>query len=229
MANHVFVVLTQPADGMTAEFNRWYDTVHIPDVLKIPDFVAVQRFRFVPQRSGDEPLRPYLALYETETEDIRETHARLAAVAGTDRMPFDPSIDQAKSVAWYYRATMDRRTSETVHWPLEHRRVLLEFTTPKEGCDDEFDAWYVTERIPGMLAVEGIASARRFEFIAPRPDLRPLRPHLALYEADTDDVPGTQRRTESIRPSAAVTSSPAIDPSQVISWFYEPIGERVES
>jgi hypothetical protein len=229
MANHVFVVLTQPAEGMTAEFNRWYDTEHIPDVLKIPDFVAVQRFRFVPQRPDDEPLRPFLALYETETEDIRETHARLAAVAGTDQMPFDPAIDQAKSVAWYYRATTSRRTSDSARWPLKSRRVLLELTVPTEGLDDELDTWYTNERIPGMLAVDGIASARRFSFAPPRPDLRPLRPDLALYEADTDDVPGIQQRIEAIRPAAALTSCKAIDPAQVLSWYYEPIGERVAS
>ena len=43
--NHLFFVLTNPTAGMEAEYNRWYDDQHIPDVLAVPGFVGVQRFK----------------------------------------------------------------------------------------------------------------------------------------------------------------------------------------
>ena len=46
MAKYTFVVLSNPTTpGQEAEYNEWYDKIHIPDVLNVPGFVAAQRFK----------------------------------------------------------------------------------------------------------------------------------------------------------------------------------------
>ena len=111
MSRHLFVVLTAPTPGMEDEFNDWYTNRHLSDVLKLEDYKSAQRFRFVPQSPDDRPLRPYLAIYETETSDVPATQRRLREVVGTDAMPFIPAIDRTQSIGWYYEEITEKRTS----------------------------------------------------------------------------------------------------------------------
>lgn len=105
---HLFVVLTAPTPGLEDEFNTWYTDQHLGDVLRLADYRSAQRFRFV---GGDEPLRPYLAFYDTDTTDVRATQRRLVEVVATPAMPFSPAIDRDKSIGWYYRPVTERRTA----------------------------------------------------------------------------------------------------------------------
>jgi hypothetical protein len=58
----VYVVRTRPADWHEDDYNRWYDEVHVPEVLAVPGFVSARRFR---SEDGD-----YLAIYELEADDL---------------------------------------------------------------------------------------------------------------------------------------------------------------
>lgn len=107
---HLFIVLTAPATGLEQEFNDWYTDRHLADVLKLADYRSAQRFQKVPV-GDEEPLRPYLALYETDSTDVRATQSRLAEVVATPAMPFSPGIDRSQSIGWYYRPVTERRTS----------------------------------------------------------------------------------------------------------------------
>ena len=81
MAKHMLVVLTNAAEGKDEEFNRWYNDVHLGDVLAVDGFVGAQRFA-LDALGGESPHR-YLALYEIETEDIDATVKGLTESAGT--------------------------------------------------------------------------------------------------------------------------------------------------
>jgi hypothetical protein len=53
------------------EFNRWYDEIHIPDVLKgCPEFLACRRYKLI---SGVHGYGAYLTVIEIETNDIDRT------------------------------------------------------------------------------------------------------------------------------------------------------------
>ena len=59
------------------EFNQWYNTVHIPDVLETPGILRGTRF------VNDEPQQghwKYLAIYDVETEDIQKTVSRFGEI-----------------------------------------------------------------------------------------------------------------------------------------------------
>lgn len=81
MAKHLLVVLTNAAEGKDDEFNRWYDDVHLGDVLNTDGFVGAQRFA-LESLGGESPHR-YLALYEIETEDVDATLKGLTESSGT--------------------------------------------------------------------------------------------------------------------------------------------------
>jgi hypothetical protein len=72
------------------EFNRWYDEVHVPEVLRLDGFLSAQRFKPV---DGDGT---FVAIYEIEGDDLGALFASLAAAAQTgviklsDAMSMDP-------------------------------------------------------------------------------------------------------------------------------------------
>ncbi|HTY60925.1 MAG TPA: hypothetical protein VMG30_01585 [Acidobacteriota bacterium] len=52
------------------EFNRWYDTMHVPDMLETPGMIRATRWVSADPQEGQR--RKYLALYELETDDVRQ-------------------------------------------------------------------------------------------------------------------------------------------------------------
>ena len=67
MAKAILPVITNCPEGREAEFNHWYNTVHVPDILQAPGFVACTRYQMVgTPREGQGKL---LALYEIEAEE----------------------------------------------------------------------------------------------------------------------------------------------------------------
>ena len=67
MAKAVFPVITNCPEGREAEFNHWYNTMHVPDILQLPGFVACTRYQMV--GSPRERQGKFLALYEMEADD----------------------------------------------------------------------------------------------------------------------------------------------------------------
>jgi hypothetical protein len=59
------------------EFNHWYDTVHLPDVLETPGILRGTRFKNDKRQEGQWK---YLAIYEVETEDIQRTMSRFGEI-----------------------------------------------------------------------------------------------------------------------------------------------------
>src|SRR5260370_8355910 len=93
MAKYTFVVMTNPTAGKEGEFNEWYNTHHIPDVLNVPGFVSAQRFRIADAQMGGEASKAYryLALYEIETDDLAGALKQRRARGGTpDIHPLHP-------------------------------------------------------------------------------------------------------------------------------------------
>jgi hypothetical protein len=72
MGTSVLLVITRCTDpAREAEFNTWYDDVHLPDVLTVPHIVAAQRYKLSGPPNKNEPDAQYLAVYELDTDDTR--------------------------------------------------------------------------------------------------------------------------------------------------------------
>jgi hypothetical protein len=72
-----FVVLSNPIEGADDTFNKWYDEVHVPEVLAIPGVVAAQRYGLSELKIPDDEDLPaqlppathrYLVIYELDEE-----------------------------------------------------------------------------------------------------------------------------------------------------------------
>ncbi len=52
------------------EFNDWYATVHLPDILETPGFIRAARYE---NMNPGEGQGKFLAVYEIESNDIAQT------------------------------------------------------------------------------------------------------------------------------------------------------------
>jgi len=104
VAKYVFVVFTEPVEGQDAEYNEWYSDVHIPDVLKLDGITAARRFKLASTEPPQEGHRPYLALYEIETEDVSAIPGAIKLAVEEGRMPLSPALDRSKNHTAYYEA-----------------------------------------------------------------------------------------------------------------------------
>ena len=77
MAPNLFIALTNPIEGEDDAFNKWYDEVHVPEVLAVPGVVAAQRYDLRELKVPDDPDLPaqlpppthrYLVIYELDQE-----------------------------------------------------------------------------------------------------------------------------------------------------------------
>jgi hypothetical protein len=119
MAKYTFVVMSNPTTpGQEAEFNEWYNKVHIPDVLNVPGFVAAQRFKLADTQFADgKPAHRYLALYEIETEDIKGSFNELQKRVGTADMFMSPAIDMKGLMAATFTPVAERVLAKDVRRP----------------------------------------------------------------------------------------------------------------
>jgi len=82
-ANAMSVVVTNCNDpARDAEFNVWYDTVHVPNVVKTPGVLSARRYVCARQRIGNGR---YLALYELSIADVQSFNRGLQARADEER------------------------------------------------------------------------------------------------------------------------------------------------
>jgi len=109
MARHSFVVFSDPMPGRETEYNDWYDTQHMPDVLKVPGFIAAQRFRL--QGDGPGGCR-YMAIYEIESDDIAAAMQELTSRAGTAAMPTSDALDVSRIQTFLAEASGSRLVAE---------------------------------------------------------------------------------------------------------------------
>lgn len=64
-ASHLLLVHTRPVAGLEYEFATWYDEIHLAEVLSVPGFTGVQRFR------GEDGH--FVAVFRIESADIATT------------------------------------------------------------------------------------------------------------------------------------------------------------
>lgn len=100
MARYEYVILTVSHPGMEEEFQRWYDEVHVPDVLKVPGVVSCTRYQPVLQlvRELQVPQWNSVAIYTIEAEDPEAVITAIKARAGTPEMAISDALDYSGNV-----------------------------------------------------------------------------------------------------------------------------------
>ena len=96
MPRGILYVESRPASPeQAAEYHRWYDETHIPEILALDGFVSGRRFGSL----GDDGS--FVAIYEIDT-DVATARAALAAAgkAGTMTPPAGFRLDPPPTVRW---------------------------------------------------------------------------------------------------------------------------------
>ena len=78
MAKFLMLVETNCNDpAREAEFNDWYDNIHIPDTLEAPGFIKATRYENLKPSEGKGK---FLALYDIEADDIDQAMKGLSEI-----------------------------------------------------------------------------------------------------------------------------------------------------
>ena len=92
MAKYIMVVPSAPTEGKEAEYNKWYDEIHVPEVCAIPGITGAIRYKIDPA-GGPSNAQPYLAIYSVETDDPSAVIAELQRRAGSGEIRMSDAID----------------------------------------------------------------------------------------------------------------------------------------
>jgi hypothetical protein len=229
---HLFFALTNAAEGRDEDFNAWYDTYHLKEVVaNCPGFVAGQRYKLNPlQRTGQGAGRPspwgYIAIYEIEGDDLPAIHEAVkdfvkergfTSHAGT----LDPTHE-----AWVYTPTGSEATGGQSLGADRH--VFLALTNAAEGREADLDRWYdehhlaeIVSKFPGFVTGQRSVAEPGNQ----RPGESPPWRNLALYELE-GDLEEIHRRDAEVRLSGElVPHDGALDPDYAV-WVYTPTGRR---
>ncbi len=78
-SGHVLnIVATECRAEHEAEFNKWYNEVHIPMLFKFDGMVGVTRYKLV---DGSEGMARYLALYEFKNKAALDAYQKSPELA----------------------------------------------------------------------------------------------------------------------------------------------------
>jgi|TARA_B110000967_G_C18814425_1_gene525354 hypothetical protein len=95
------LVLSEPAEGETDEFNRYYENLHLDEVLETTGWKTAQRYQLVEQAGQECPL-PYLAVYEAESVEGKSAIARMNETRSQRQQ--SGSLNRRTAGAWIFEA-----------------------------------------------------------------------------------------------------------------------------
>lgn len=178
-------VFSDPAAGRTAEFNHWYSTRHVQDVLEVPELVSGQRFESVLQQPDIAPLPAYLATFEMRTRNLggiaKEMRRRMLerVFVPSDSMRYDSLITgiYAPDGRAVRRSGGSKRKAT---W------ILIELIEPLPGKEAELQRWYRNVQLPSLRKLGGLQSFRRFSAVRRVPEAA-LPRYMTRYEFDGHD------------------------------------------
>ena len=172
----IFLVYTDLVDSKyDEEFNAWYDTQHLPQLLERPGFLDAARY--VAVKGGPQ----YLAAYELETVDAVRTPQFL----NRPIPPWDRRMSPRVIGRNFTRIVGEQIFPEAVEQADRGMAPVLQIgrMSVPDDIDAEWNAWYNGEYIPGYRKVPGVIYARRFRVV--EGEVR----YTTVYEFQDEQVP----------------------------------------
>jgi antibiotic biosynthesis monooxygenase (ABM) superfamily enzyme len=169
------------------QWNRWYDTRHVPQRQAMPGFLSARRYELAPTGRTDQVSRKYLALYDIESPDVLKSDAYKA-------LSQPPIVsDEDREMLSYFRDNMrgvmtqiSEATAAGVGASPEAVLLNVVALEPEPGYEEEYDAWYEEEHIPFIIKVPGILRVRRFRAVEGVPS------YVTIWEHANLEVRGTE-------------------------------------
>ena len=154
----LFLVYTDLIDPKyEEEFNAWYNTEHLPELLTLPGFLDAARY--VATRGAPK----YLAVYElTSIEAVRSPE-----FSRRQRTPWETRMSPrvtGKNLTRIVGRQIFPRTVENPDRGMAPALQIGRMSVPG-SADAEWNEWYDTEYIPGYRTVPGVIYARRYQAV----------------------------------------------------------------
>jgi len=175
----IYLVYTDLVDDrQEEEFNAWYSTRHIPQLLGIPGFLDAARYIAV--RGGPK----YLAVYELESADVIHSDA----FVNRPRTELDRNMSPRTIGKNFTSVLGDQIFPAGVENADRGMASVLQIgrMSVPEAMDAEWNAWYNGEYIPGYRTVPGVIYARRYRVL--EGEVR----YTTVYEFESEAVPESE-------------------------------------
>jgi len=155
------------------EFNAWYNTEHLPQIVALPGFVLGRRY------VCDRATPRYLAWYDTADATVEP----------------GPHLQKyfADSTPWWQRIARFLQHRERMNFQLmrdvgekqsdDTPWLYIVHTDIPDHIVDEYNEWYDKEHLPRLVTVPGVIRARRYNRVSgPGPQ------YLTAYELTDKDA-----------------------------------------
>ena len=134
------------------EFNEWYNTEHLPELLAVSGILAAARYEAV--KGGPK----YLAFYELANVEVLHT----PAFTNRTRTPWGQRVSPSVIGSNVTRIVGEQTFHDGIEMPERGMAPVLQIgrmSVPAE-VEAEWNAWYNNEYIPGYRKVPGVRYAR---------------------------------------------------------------------
>lgn len=175
----IFLVYTDVDPQHEEEFNAWYNTEHLPELLSLPGFLDAARYvayKGVPR---------YLATYELENAEALKS-------AEFQKWRANPSPWSRRISPTVIGKNLSRTVGQQIfpgnpEMPDRGMAPALQIgrMSVPENADQEWNTWYNGEYIPGYRKVSGVIYARRYRVIDGETG------YTTVYEFDNEKVSET--------------------------------------
>ena len=159
------------------EFNDWYDTEHIPERGRLPGFVNCERWL------GAEDPKISIATYDLRSLAVLES-ADYRAIAGSNLSPWSKRVTARCTRICRFEAEQVLPGNRAA--PPGAGALLFFAMNVESAAESDFNDWYDREHIPGLAAVPGCLSARRFRI--DKAVSQGNHHYLALYHLASPDI-----------------------------------------
>ena len=155
----IFLVYTDIDPMHEDEFNAWYNTEHLPELLSLPGILDAARYvayKGVPR---------YLAVYELESAEALKTAEFQKWRANPS--PWSRRISPTTIGKNLSRAIGQQIFPADLEMPDRGMALALQIgrMSVPESADQEWNDWYNGEYIPGYRTVPGVIYARRYSIV----------------------------------------------------------------
>jgi len=148
------------------EFNAWYDTEHLPQVVALPGFIRGRRY------ACDGAMPKYLAWYDTADETVEPGLHLKKFIA--DSSPWwrriGGFIQHRERMNFQLMRDVGEKPREDTPW------LYIVHTDIPDHIVDEYNEWYDKEHLPRLVTVPGVIRARRYTAVSGGPK------YLTAYE-----------------------------------------------
>ncbi|MBI3965605.1 MAG: hypothetical protein HY329_08220 [Chloroflexi bacterium] len=156
-ARGLLLAMMDAPEGDEDDFNRWYNTEHMPERRALPGFLETRRWIAI------EGQPKYVALYDLETPEVVRSEAYRNVNYGTGESEWTKRmLPRVRNMLRNVYEQIGPGAQSPQPYPREAGALLLNLMNVPEELEEEYNAWYDTEHLPLLTAVPGCLRARRF-------------------------------------------------------------------